>query len=469
MSNEAHNAKLNQKRQEKAQQAASDSPLEKRELVMHGAKLKCPYAQGPGKLVVTSNELQLQDQLWATEGDGNNMLNLQFQGKCGHPKWPQRKMPPPPCMSVIKLTPWQNLGTTIVQDQTVLVKESCINCDPEFNVASPKPVRQSGNIKPMNPPKIKREIYLTFDDGIQAGTEEVLAALKEKGVKATFYLTGIHVYYFIEKSKDRKKALNVLKEIYENHAIGNHSYSHVNDFYEKAYRDGVKYKGDGEKKADKRSIFDDFTKGKEVINGYLEEIYGKGAVKDKAIILAKEQTIPIARFPGRNTWYTNKIKDIDDDNGDDTKDEAKELFEKRGYQIYGWDTEWKMTFNFHDDAVKQVNDKKKKGSLDFSKEEDVHPFFDMYSAANIGKDRLTESWENVRNTLLDKVYDGGFGDDVGKTNTKVILLMHDRAFRKGKLVNNKVDLANTDYVDKLKSLIDYFIKIRAEFKTNDKY
>ncbi len=147
MSNEAHIAKLNQKREERKQQAAEDTPLEKREVVMHGAKLKCQYAQGQGKLVVTSNELQLQDQLWATKGDGNNMVNLQFQGTCGHPKWPQRKMSPPPCMSVIKLTPWQNLGTTIVQEQTVLVKESFINCDPEFNAASPSPIPVVASIK----------------------------------------------------------------------------------------------------------------------------------------------------------------------------------------------------------------------------------------------------------------------------------------------------------------------------------
>jgi hypothetical protein len=469
MSNEAHNAKLNQKREERRQQAAADSPLEKREVVMHGAKLKCQYAQGLGKLVVTSNELLLQDQLWATKADGNNMVNLQFQGTCGHPKWPQRKMTPPPCMSVIKLTPWQNLGTTIVQEQTVLVKESYINCDPEFNTACAKPIQTVASIKPAAPPKIKREIYLTFDDGIQAGTEEVLAVLKEKGVKATFYLTGIHVYYFIEKSKDRKKALGILKDIYENHAIGNHSYSHVNDFYQIAYSGGVKVKGDGSKDTDRRSILDDFTKCKETIYSYLDEIYGKGVVAHKETIMAKNQTIPIARFPGRNTWYTNKIKDIDSDNGGDTKEEAKELFDKRKYQIYGWDCEWKMTFNFHDDSVKHVKDKKDKGTMDFSKEEDAHPFFDMYSAANIGKDRLSESWENVRNTMLDKVYDGGLMDDVGKTNGKVVLLMHDRAFRKGKLINNKVDLSNTEYIDKLKNLIDYFLKIRAEFKTNDKY
>jgi len=136
----AHDRKLSEKRAEKQKRASEDSPLEKREMVMHGAKLKCPYAQAPGELKVTSNEIILQDKLFATHGDGNNMVNLQFKGTCGHPKWPARNMSPPPCMSVIKLSPWQNLGTSLIQEQTALVKESFINCDPEFNSAVAKPI-----------------------------------------------------------------------------------------------------------------------------------------------------------------------------------------------------------------------------------------------------------------------------------------------------------------------------------------
>ncbi|MCX8533185.1 PAAR-like protein [Chryseobacterium luquanense] len=132
-SSSEHNAKLNKKREEKQKKSKEDSPLEKREVVMHGAKLKCPYAQALGDLKVTSNEINLQDQLWATEGDGNNMINLQFKGTCGHPKWSGQT--PPPCMSVIKLSPWQNLGTSIVQEQKVLIKESFITCEPTPNVA----------------------------------------------------------------------------------------------------------------------------------------------------------------------------------------------------------------------------------------------------------------------------------------------------------------------------------------------
>lgn len=143
----AHDQKLSEKRAEKRKKANEDSPVEKREVVMHGAKLKCPYAQAPGDLKVTSNEIKLQDQLWATDGDGNNMVNLQFKGTCGHPKWPAQNMSPPPCMSVIKLSPWQNLGSTTVQKQTVLVKESFITCNPDFNAASPKPIPKVYSIK----------------------------------------------------------------------------------------------------------------------------------------------------------------------------------------------------------------------------------------------------------------------------------------------------------------------------------
>lgn len=147
MATQTHNSKLEQKRAERTKKDSEDSPSEKREVVMHGAKLKCEYAQGLGDLVVTSNELQLQDKLWATQGDGNNMINLQFKGTCGHPKWPAKNMQPPPCMSVIKLSPWEKLGTTIVQDQRVLVKESCITCNPDFNSAKASPIPQVASIE----------------------------------------------------------------------------------------------------------------------------------------------------------------------------------------------------------------------------------------------------------------------------------------------------------------------------------
>lgn len=66
--------------------------------------------------------------------------------------------------------------------------------------------------------------YLTFDDGPDdKNTPAVLDALKEAGIKATFYVTGAQA----EAHPD------VLRRIYaEGHAIGNHSYDHR---YEKLY------------------------------------------------------------------------------------------------------------------------------------------------------------------------------------------------------------------------------------------
>ena len=66
--------------------------------------------------------------------------------------------------------------------------------------------------------------YLTFDDGPDdKNTPAVLDVLKEAGVKATFYVTGVQA----------KAHPEVLRRIYdEGHAIGNHSYDHR---YEKLY------------------------------------------------------------------------------------------------------------------------------------------------------------------------------------------------------------------------------------------
>lgn len=133
-----HQKKLSDLRHKRAKDE-ENNPNEKREMVIQGAVLKCPYCPVEGKLVVTSNTLKLQDQFWATEGDKNNMINLQFPGTCGHPNFAGK--PPPPCMSVINLEPWRNMGTNYIQEQLNLVKESYITCNPVPNVAIAQPER----------------------------------------------------------------------------------------------------------------------------------------------------------------------------------------------------------------------------------------------------------------------------------------------------------------------------------------
>lgn len=64
------------------------------------------------------------------------------------------------------------------------------------------------------PPKIA----LTFDDGPSIYTEELLDGLKERDVKATFFVIG--------KNAETYPQL-VEREAKEGHLVGNHTYSHV--------------------------------------------------------------------------------------------------------------------------------------------------------------------------------------------------------------------------------------------------
>lgn len=72
---------------------------------------------------------------------------------------------------------------------------------------------QQGNLEE------KKKIALTFDDGPhEKYTKELLDGLKERGVKATFFLIGKNV----EKNEE------LVRRMYqEGHCIGSHTYNHV--------------------------------------------------------------------------------------------------------------------------------------------------------------------------------------------------------------------------------------------------
>lgn len=66
---------------------------------------------------------------------------------------------------------------------------------------------------------VKKEIYLTFDDGpIPGPTEFVLKTLQEYNAKATFFCIGDNV---------RKHPQVFEKIILDGHSIGNHTFNHV--------------------------------------------------------------------------------------------------------------------------------------------------------------------------------------------------------------------------------------------------
>ncbi|MDR0821893.1 MAG: polysaccharide deacetylase family protein [Oscillospiraceae bacterium] len=62
------------------------------------------------------------------------------------------------------------------------------------------------------------KVYLTFDEGYENGyTADILDTLKEKGVKATFFITGDYA---------KKETELVKRMIAEGHAVGNHTMNH---------------------------------------------------------------------------------------------------------------------------------------------------------------------------------------------------------------------------------------------------
>ena len=76
------------------------------------------------------------------------------------------------------------------------------------------------------PEPAQKTVYLTFDDGPSAVTADLLDLLKEKEVKATFFVIGA--------TTERGKAL-YQRILDEGHALGLHSYSHrYNDIYASA-------------------------------------------------------------------------------------------------------------------------------------------------------------------------------------------------------------------------------------------
>ena len=63
-----------------------------------------------------------------------------------------------------------------------------------------------------------KRAFLTFDDGPSNNTNQILDILKERGIKATFFVLGSNV----EKNPE------IVKRMYdEGHFIANHGYSHV--------------------------------------------------------------------------------------------------------------------------------------------------------------------------------------------------------------------------------------------------
>lgn len=155
-----------------------------------------------------------------------------------------------------------------------------------------------------------RKVYLTFDDGPSENTSKILDILKERNIKATFFVVG----FDDEASRELYQRI-----VAEGHTLGMHSYSHKYD---------VIYKS-----------LDAFAEDMNHLQTYLEEVTGV--------------TPTIMRFPGGSS---NQVSNVD----------IKELIryvKEQGITYYDWNvvsgdatsqvyTPDELVANVMDDVVK---------------------------------------------------------------------------------------------------------------------
>lgn len=145
--------------------------------------------------------------------------------------------------------------------------------------------------------KVKKKIYLTFDDGPNKGTDNVLNIVKEENVPVTFFLVGAHAF----GSKAQQVTWDSLQasKLVE---ICNHSFTHAwYNSYNKFY-------------SLPDSVVNDFYK----------------------TTIQLQLKNGIGRTPGRNIWRVDSIQFTDNAK---TKAAADSLY-KAGYDMLGWDLEW---------------------------------------------------------------------------------------------------------------------------------
>lgn len=158
-------------------------------------------------------------------------------------------------------------------------------------------LKTTADVHPEKKKKKKKTIYLTFDDGPNKGTKNVMNIIEQEEVPVTLFVIGEHVY-----------GSKLQTDIYDSvsHSgwfeIANHSYTHAfenrfNKFYASA-----------------DSVVEDFARCADSLH-----------LKSN-----------IVRTPGRNIWRTDSI------NCTDIKSSvmAADSLYKKGYKVLGWDLEW---------------------------------------------------------------------------------------------------------------------------------
>jgi peptidoglycan-N-acetylglucosamine deacetylase len=162
-----------------------------------------------------------------------------------------------------------------------------------------------------------RYVYLTFDDGPDAGTLNCYDICKSKGIKATFFLIGEHAGY------PRGRAiLDTMRKDLRHFLFANHSYTHAgHNHYDNFYKHST-------------TALSDFLRTDDSLH------FGSA----------------IVRFPGNPSWVmNNRFRSTKL-----TRPLAK-LMDSVGYNVMGWDVEWHFNkknqpIQSAEEMAKQVED-----------------------------------------------------------------------------------------------------------------
>ena len=151
-------------------------------------------------------------------------------------------------------------------------------------------------------PLHKKTIYLTFDDGPDKGSRNVMDILEEEDVPATLFMIGENIYgsRMQEVLYDSARQCDLFE-------IANHSFTHAfRNHYDFFYGEPDSAVHDFERCADSLKL-----------------------------------SSHIVRTPGRNIWRTENISSTDLKNSAATGDS---LYSK-GFEAIGWDAEWHFDKN----------------------------------------------------------------------------------------------------------------------------
>ena len=145
----------------------------------------------------------------------------------------------------------------------------------------------------------KSTIYLTFDDGPQKGTIGCYNTCKSLGVKASFFMVGLHQ----NAKSDGKKLVSMIRSDYPEFLLTNHSYTHAKDKYKDFYHHP-------------QAALIDFLSAQDSLN-----------VPKKFI-----------RLPGNSAWVT-----AGDVKSSQLVSAVTHLLDSAGYNVIGWDLEWNFS------------------------------------------------------------------------------------------------------------------------------